>query len=104
MGVQVALEGMEGARYFFDPDVSHALALYPSTKGFQQLQIRTDATGAIPWERDAHIVWELLEASRRLYAALQSNAPYLEFDVAAGHMEMSDGSRVNVRVSDLVKP
>ncbi len=59
--------------------------------------------GAIPWHRDAHVVWELLEASRRLYAALRASAPYLNFDLEAGHIEMADGSRAHVRVSDLVK-
>lgn len=47
LGVQLALDGMDSARFFFDPDVSHALALYPATKGYRQLQVISDGTGAI---------------------------------------------------------
>ena len=103
MGVQMALEGMEGSRIFFDADVSHALAVYPSTKGFQQLQIAEDAAGRMEWSRDAHIVWQLLEGSRRLYDALRLSAPYVEFRIEEGQVSLSTAAQSNLQEEDLIR-
>lgn len=101
-GVQVSLDGLEGAAYFLDPDVAIALALFPAQKGLHQLQI--PPTGEpLTWARDAHIVWELLEASRRLYNALQANASYLDFKVEEGLSTLSDGSKWHASLSDVIR-
>lgn len=99
--IQVALDGLEAASYFFDPDVAIALALYPATKGLNQLQ-PPEATDPEPWKRDVHIAWELLQASRRLYDALQSCAPDLELSVESGSVVLS-GLTWPVDLKDLVR-
>lgn len=99
-GAQVTLDGMKSSTYFFDPDVAHALALFPGTVGLNQLQVTQDANGFIPWERDAHIVWELLEASRRLYPALRRHVPEISFNI--GLVELTDGTKIYSQDSDLL--
>jgi len=101
-GVQVTLDGIKSAQIFFDPDVAHALALFPGTVGLRQLQVLRDPGGSISWQRDSHIVWELLEASRRLYPALRRSVPDISFNL--GQSELTDGTVVHSRESDVLKP
>ena len=100
--VQLMLDGLDSASYFLDSDVALALAHYPATKGLNQLQPPA-ADDPEPWNRDAHITWELLQASRRLNEALTANAPYLELDVETGSVKFSDGLTEGVRAADLVQ-
>lgn len=100
--VQLMLDGLDSASYFFDSDVALALAHYPATKGINQLQPPAPDDPE-PWKRDAHITWELLQASRRLNDALTANAPYLELDVETGGVTFSDGLTEGVRTDDLVQ-
>ncbi|MDO5878089.1 MULTISPECIES: hypothetical protein [Paenarthrobacter] len=102
MGLQAALDGLEAATEFLDPDVAMALALFPAAKGFQQLQ-PPEASDPQPWQREAHIAWELLEGSRRLYQALQANAPQIDLEVEEGVVSFSYGSTWHVNLSDLVR-
>jgi hypothetical protein len=101
-GIQVTLDGMKSSQFFFDPDVAHALALFPGTVGLNQLQVTRDDRGFIPWQRDAHIVWELLEASRRLYPALRRNVPDIEFSL--GFSQLGDGTALHSQESDVLPP
>lgn len=101
-GIQISLDGMEAASYFFDPDVAAALALFPAEKGLNQLQPPA-ADDPEPWKRDVHIAWELLEASRRLYDALQSHAPELDLNVEAGGVSFDNAPTSRVRLYDLVR-
>lgn len=101
-GVQMTLDGMKSSTFFFDPDVAHALALFPGTVGVRQLQVTQDNNGFIPWQRDAHIVWELLEASRRLYPALRRHVPDISFSI--GLMTLGDGTNLFSQESDLLPP
>lgn len=101
MSVQVTLDGMEAASYFFDPDVAMALALFPGTKGLNQLQ-PPEPNDPNPWRRDVHIAWELLHASRQLYEALQVHAPDLELNVEKGSAELN-GRTWHVDLNDLVR-
>jgi hypothetical protein len=101
-GVQVTLDGMKASQFFFDADVAHALALFPGTVGLRQLQVARDASGFIPWQRDAHIVWELLEASRRLYPALRRSVPDISFSL--GLSQLSDGTVLQSQESDVLRP
>lgn len=100
--IQLALDGVDGASYFFDPDVAVALALYPAKKGLNQLQ-PPEADDPEPWKRDVHIAWELLQASQRLYEALTTCAPYLELNIEQGGVRLADGVIEPVRLSDLVR-
>lgn len=100
--LQLALDGLEPASYFLDPDVAVALALFPAEKGIHQLQ-PPDASDPEPWKREVHIAGSLLEASRRLYGALTSCAPYLELDVEKGCVTMSDNKTWHVQLEDLVR-
>ena len=99
--IQMSLDGIEAASYFLDPDVAVALALFPATKGFNQLQPPA-AEDPEPWKRDVHIAWELIQASRRLYEALRSCAPDLELSVESGSAVVN-GSTWNVDLNDLVR-
>lgn len=98
IGIQAALDGMRSSQFFFDPDVAHALGLFPGTVGLNQLQVATGPNGHVPSTRDAHIVWELLEASRRLYSALRRNVPDISFHL--GQTPLGG----NTRESDLLPP
>lgn len=100
-GVQLTLDGMEAASYFFDPDVAMALALFPGNKGLNQLQ-PPEAKDPDPWQRDVHIAWELLHASRQLYEALQVHAADLELNVEKGAVELN-GITWPVDLNDLVR-
>lgn len=101
-GVQVILDGMVDALNFFDPAVAMALALFPAAKGIRQLQPPPPDLPD-PWQRDAHIIWELLEASRRLYAAMQECAPDVTFKVDEGSATLSDGSTWNAQLGDITR-
>ncbi|MBD5830952.1 hypothetical protein [Janibacter melonis] len=82
MGAQVSLEGLAASTSFFHPDVAHALGTYPATTGLQQLQLPpADADLDLRVNRSAHIVWHLLEGGRRLVAALDEHAPYLDLEI-----------------------
>jgi hypothetical protein len=98
----MTLDGMRSSTFFFDPDVAHALALFPGTVGVRQLQITQDSSGFIPWQRDAHIVWELLEASRRLYPALRRHIP--DISCIIGLVTLTDGTNLFSQESDLLPP
>lgn len=100
--LQVALDGLEPATYFLDPDVAVALALFPAEKGLNQLQ-PPEPDDSEPWNREVHITWELLEASRRLYSALEACAPDLELNVESGCTSFKDGSTWHVCLKDLVR-
>lgn len=100
--LQLALEGLEPASYFLDPDVAVALALFPAEKGLNQLQ-PPEADDPEPWKREVHIAWSLLEASRRLYGALASCAPYLELEAEKGCVTMNNNKTWHVRLEDLVR-
>lgn len=100
--VQLSLNGMETANYFFDADVAVALALFPAEQGLHQLQPPPPDL-AEPWKRDVHIVWELLKASQNLYEALRSCVPDLEFKLEEGSVVLSDGSIWHVNQGDLVR-
>jgi hypothetical protein len=105
MGVQVALDGIRLSQSFLDPDVALVIAKFPATTGFSQLQVDVDINGNSSPGRDSIIVWELLEASRRLYAALHKHAPYLSLDLESATIaEGYRGEILKVRKSDLVKP
>lgn len=81
-GAQVSLEGLAASTSFFHPDVAHALGTYPATTGLQQLQLPpAGADLALRVNRSAHIVWHLLEGARRLVAALDEHAPYLDLAI-----------------------
>ena len=101
-GVRTALDGMKGVQLLLDADVAHALALFPSDVGLNQLQVTRDNRGHVPPERDAHIVWELLEGSRRLYRALRRNVP--EMSLNLGQSVLSDGTVVEALEADLLRP
>ena len=80
MGAQVALDGMAASTGFFHPDVAHALGRFPASTGLQQLQVPPpDADLALCVSRSAHIIWNLLEGARRLAAALEEHAPYVNY-------------------------
>lgn len=100
LGVQLALDGMRVAQSYFDADVAHALALFPGSVGIRQLQVLPTPDGSIHWGNDARIVWELIEAGRRLYPALRSNVPYISFHI--GVAELDDGTKVFAQESDLI--
>ena len=102
LAVRTALDGMKTAQLLLDADVAHALALFPSNVGLNQLQVARDERGHMPWERDAHIVWELLEGSRRLYRALRRNVPEMSFSI--GQSVLSDGTVVEASEADLLRP
>lgn len=99
-GTQEFLDGMEPASYFLDLDVAVALALFPAERGLHQLQ-PPPSDLPDPWQRDAHIVWELLEASRSLYAALQECAPHIQIQVEQGNTLFPDGTTYFARLSDV---
>jgi len=99
-GTQEFLDGMEPASYFLDLDVAVALALFPAERGLHQLQ-PPPRDLPDPWQRDAHIVWELLEASRSLYAALQECAPDIQIQVEQTNTLFPDGTTYFVRLSDV---
>lgn len=81
-GAQVSLDGLAASTSFFHPDVAHALGTYPATTGLQQLQLPPpDADLALRVNRSAHICWNLLEGARRLVAALDEHAPYLDLQI-----------------------
>ncbi|MFJ2620096.1 hypothetical protein [Glutamicibacter sp. NPDC087344] len=100
--LQVILDGLEPATYFLDPDVAVALALFPAEKGLNQLQPPA-VDDPEPWKREVHIAWELLEASRRLYGALEAYAPHLELNVEDGCVTLNDKSTWHVSLKDLVR-
>ena len=89
LGVQTSLDGLEAATYFMDADVAAALAHFPAAKGMNQLQ-PPEATDPQPWKRDAHITWELLEASRRLYEAFRDCAPDVDLKVEGGIVSLAN--------------
>lgn len=110
-GVQTSLDGMAPSMSFFNLEVAHALGLYPALKGLNQLQVPAPGEGVMSdaglaqlAHRSAHIVWELLEASRRLVGAFDATAPDFDLDlqgVVTG--SLSDGTPLeeHLRVTDL---
>lgn len=99
-GAQEALDGLDSASSFLDADVAVALALFPAQRGLSQLQPPTPGSPE-PWTRDLHIVWELVEASRRLYVSLQGHAPWLDLQPEGASSTLSDGSTWHVQLKDL---
>ena len=72
-----ALSELSASVAYIDPEVAHALSMFPRQDGLVTvLQILPTPGGGIDPERDAHIVWTLLEAARRLYAALLDSGAY----------------------------
>lgn len=101
VGVQHALDGIKSSQFFLDADVAHALALFPGTIGLNQLQVGGTDGGPIAPERDAHIVWELSEAARRLYRALNDDVPYIDFSI--GFVTLENGELIEVPESFLLR-
>lgn len=99
MGVSKAIEGIRPGQAFLGEDVAHALAVFPSNEGFRQLQVFENPDGSVPWENAAHITWELTEAARRLYSALQKEAP--EISLSLSSVNFSDGSDLPIPESYL---
>lgn len=84
MSVQVSLDGVAASLSFFHPEVARALGSFPAATGLQQLQIPPhDADLDLRMNRSAHITWELLQGARRLFAALDEHAPYLDLKIDA---------------------
>lgn len=70
-GIPRALSQLSASVAYIDPEVAHALSMFPRQDGLTTvLQIQETPAGGIDPERDAHIVWELVEAARRLYRSL----------------------------------
>lgn len=66
-----ALNQLAPSISYFDPEVSHALSLFPRPEGLTNvLQIRLTPEGNFSSGQDIWITWELIEAARRLYQAL----------------------------------
>lgn len=79
---QDCLDACTTVLHLLDPDVAKELGVFPAMVGVRRLQPPPpDSDLQVRWQRDAHIVWELLEGSRRLWAALRANAPTLDLDV-----------------------
>ncbi|MFD7307650.1 hypothetical protein [Promicromonospora sp. NPDC059942] len=74
MGMHAALEDVRLCQGFLDVRVAQAIAYFPSKSGLRQIQVTPSANQSITPGRDYEIVWELLTASRRLYAALRESA------------------------------
>lgn len=101
-GVQLALDGIGRVQGSLDPDVAHAIGLFPGKVGLVQLlQIDSDGNGGMSPGRHAHITWELAEGARRLYAALRKSVPYVDFNI--GLVELSDGTVLRNEESDFVR-
>lgn len=71
-----AMSDLAASASYLDDEVAHALSQFPRQDGMQALQVRVDSSGCITPELDVHIVWTLLEAARRLYAALLDTGAY----------------------------
>lgn len=87
MGVKVAIDGIRPAQAFLGEDVAHALAMFPSDEGVQQLQVQENADGSVPWHSAAHIAWELTVAARRLNSALKKEAPEITVSLSTVNFE-----------------
>lgn len=98
--VQESLDGMAPSMSFFDPDVTHALGLFPGKRGIEQLQIPERGTSMDPEglqhlvNRSAHIAWELLEGGRRLVDALDNGAPDLDFELEKATIRRVYGTKL----------
>lgn len=101
MSVQYALDGIRASQSFLSLDVAHAISMFPGTTGLNQLQIEQLPNGHISWKRDAHIVWQLTVAARRLYLALREDVP--EIDFGLGEVELNSGKILKVPVSYLAE-
>lgn len=101
-GIQLALDGIGRVQSSLDPDVAHAIGLFPGKVGLVQLlQIDSDGKGGMTPGRHAHIAWELAEGARRLYVALRKSVRYVDFNL--GSVELPDGTVLRNRASDFVR-
>lgn len=100
LGVSTSLDGLARSSAFFDPDVAQAIAQFPNNTGFQQLQI-LDVSSPQQAIRDGQIVWQLLEAGRRVYASLRDAAPYVDLKVEGASVTFADGTRIHHDLADL---
>lgn len=89
IAVPRALTELSASSSYFHPNVSYALGTFPRHDGLRILQIERGPDGGIMWHRDVHITWELLEAARRLYAALRDTGAYVE--IPLGQMGSEPG-------------
>lgn len=76
LGVPRSLAELSRSASYFDPEVAHALSLFPLQEGITVLQVRRTPSGGVEPTQDAHITWSLLEAARRLYPALLASGAY----------------------------
>lgn len=77
---------------YMDPAVAHALSQIPKQDGLTSvLQVRPTANGGIEHRQDAHITWSLVEAARRLYAAILETDAY-DPSIFQGFIETTKGT------------
>lgn len=103
-GIPRALSQLSTSVAYMDPEVAHALSMFPRQDGLTPvLQVRETSAGGIEPQQDVHIVWELLEAARRLYRALLDSDA---FDSTIFQAVWSSPTLGEVRISDdvLVRP
>lgn len=91
VGVPRALAELAASASYLDLDVAHALSQFPSHDGLNVLQVQKDHSGCVLPHSDVHITWSLLEAARRLYAALLTSGAYGPevFEGYAGEVRLS---------------
>lgn len=103
-GIPRALSQLSTSVAYMDPEVAHALSMFPRQDGLTTvLQVRETPAGGIEPQQDAHIVWELLEAARRLYRALLDSDA---FDSTIFQAVWSSPTLGDVRIADdvIVRP
>ncbi|QDO89936.1 hypothetical protein FNH13_17705 [Ornithinimicrobium ciconiae] len=97
LAVPRALSDLSSSATYLDEEVAHALSQFPRQDGMSVLQVTTNERGCIAAARDAHIVWTLLEAARRLYdAGLDVGA----FDRDFFQARVTRGDGVEIALSD----
>lgn len=77
IGVPGILADLASSASYFDEEVNHALSQFPRQHGVTNtLQVTTGGAGHVDPDLDAHVVWTLLEAARRLYSELLATGAY----------------------------
>lgn len=100
-----AVDSLRTSQPFMDPDVAQAISIFPTNTGLTHIYVHVDDNGNTSPSTDAHIVWELAQGSRRMYAALRQRAPQIAL-TSVQQMTVKDGKKVMLRAreSDLTPP